>query len=1000
MSQPLETAPPPERHEELFLARYARLRARALRLAGNDRERAEDLVQDAFVHFTLARPDLAAVGDLDAYLYAVLRNLNVSHLRRLRRLQGRALPAADYDSAEVSLRAADPRDAIRVQDELRACCRYACARKETSKAGSVLILRFLHGYYPREVAAVVGSSREAVEERLRVARSEARQYLKDPSSLRFMRGAKGARGAEARAHAAAALSADELLRELRETVFRSRAGECLSAALLERLYGRGEAPDTATLAHAVSCPRCLDEINRRLGLAPLAERYPTDTLEKEARPKDGDDDEGAGGDMTGTGSGAEEFYRRARRRARDAFEHRPLELCVAVNGRLLASQKVGAPLNEQSLSLRAGEGVDFIEVFSEQEVRLLLLDLSARRGGDRRCAARVGLSDDRTLEASVSFEADAPVVQIVYRDPLSAALPAARAGASEPADESLAGGAGRARDFLRAPARLWGAFAGRGFWLRPGALTAGLAVVIVAALVLVRLDVPAASAAELVRRSVERERSAAADPSLVLHRILYLEERDARGGGAPSRRRVEVWQSAARGLGVRRLYDEKNELIAGAWTTAEGNATVYRRGEARREYGPRGHGAARALAAGDAWLIDLSAADFSALVEDLGRVSVEEAAGSYVLDYRDEARASGLVRAELTLNRADLRAVNQTLVFRGEGGAREYRFTEGAYQRLPAEKVAPEFFRPDAVLDPDGARASGPGGVSGETVARAAVDERRGAAGGAAAAPAELEVEVTYLLNQIRADLGEQLNMTRTPAGALRVEALVESAARKQELLRALRPVSGNPAVLIDVRTVEEALRGRAGGAGRGVTREVEVAAGRIPADEDLRRHFAARLVGEERISEAIRRLSARALGRSRQALLHASALRRLAGRFSAAEVDALAPEARRKWLAMIAGHARAYRREAEALRLELAPVFAPGGAGGGGAAEGFGEAALAQAAERLLQLARSQDEAVRAAFTLSAEGGTAAPVKSAQFWRSLRAAEALAAAIERQGRD
>ena len=169
--------------------------------------------------------------------------------------------------------------------------------------------------------------------------------------------------------AGAALTTDELLRDLRATIFQSRRGECLTGALLNKLYD--ERNDTAAvttqIAHAVSCPRCLDEINRRLGLAPLCERYPTDTLEKEARPKDrDDDDDGAGGDMTGTGPEAEEFYRRGKRRAREVFEHRPQELCISVNGQLVATQKIGAAFNEQSLSLSSGEGVDFIEVVSEQ----------------------------------------------------------------------------------------------------------------------------------------------------------------------------------------------------------------------------------------------------------------------------------------------------------------------------------------------------------------------------------------------------------------------------------------------------------------------------------------------------------------------------------------------------------------------------------------------------------------------------------------------------------
>jgi hypothetical protein len=47
------------------------------------------------------------------------------------------------------------------------------------------------------------------------------------------------------------------------------------------------------------------------------------------------------------------------------------------------------------------------------------------------------------------------------------------------------------------------------------------------------------------------------------------------------------------------------------------------------------------------------------------------------------------------------------------------------------------------------------------------------------------------------------------------------------------------------------------------------------------------------------------------------------------------------------------------------------------------------------LQLSYAQDGAVRSAFTISEEGGTAASIKSAQFWRTLAASERLAAAIQ-----
>jgi len=137
MLEPSEIPRAEESHEELFLARYRTLRAWAQRLTGGDAARAEDLVHDAFVQFTLSRPDLARVENLDGYLYRMLRNLNISQARRAARRREGAPAVVEYDSVEFALRATDPRDLIRVQDDLRQVCRYACLRKETAWMASV-----------------------------------------------------------------------------------------------------------------------------------------------------------------------------------------------------------------------------------------------------------------------------------------------------------------------------------------------------------------------------------------------------------------------------------------------------------------------------------------------------------------------------------------------------------------------------------------------------------------------------------------------------------------------------------------------------------------------------------------------------------------------------------------------------------------------------------------------------------------------------------------------
>jgi RNA polymerase sigma factor (sigma-70 family) len=974
-------------HEEVFLARYGPLRAWALRLTGGDAARAEDLVHDAFVQFTLARPDLARVQNLDGYLYQMLRNLNISQMRRANRRRGDEPAVFEYDSAEFVLRAADPRDLIRVQDDLRQVCHYACVRKESSKAGSVLILRFMHGYYPVEIARFTGSTREAVEERLRMARNEARQYLKDPESLRFINKERE-RGGRA-APTGYAQTPEELLRDLRQRVFDSGRGECISEDRLSKIYEAKGGPDCVTLAHLASCPRCIDEVNDLHDLPLLSERFPVDSLGAEPRRRGGGDG-GDGGDGGGGRATAEEAVR-CRKRVRDVFEHRPRELCVSVNGRPVGAQKVGSVVNEQKLNVGAGEEVSFVEVYSEQDIRLLYLDPTLWPAGpDGDCVVQIGLSDRRTLEARLSYVDSLPTVQVVYRDPLMAYEPAA----SEVEDESR-GERSRARVLPHVAAWGWlskllGRFANPFTVLRPGALAAGLAVLVVAALLFTKLYVPPVSAAELLQRAAAAEESNGLSNGQVQHRTVFVEEARADGRGTVTRRRVETWQGGASGIRLRRLYDEQGRLVAGEWTKSDGTSTIYRKGSA-----PSASGAAspsELLASGEVWRIEPTAANFKSLAAGEEGLKVDEKPGAYVVGREPSAEGEGLKGATLWLNKSDLHAFRMTLVVRRGGEAFEYRLIEGGLERKRAEEVPPAVYQ----LEPEllgttkatqgAAEGLKPG--EGETPQPTPLTARQ-----TAVASAELEVEVAYLLNRIKANLGEQVSMGRTTGGALRVEALVESEARKDIILSALGPVLNNPAVVVDVSTVAEALarRERAGGRDKLTEREVFVGAGRIPADAELRAHFAARLADGERVDAAIKQFAAQAMSHSRQALLHASALQKMVGRFTPEDVRALDADARAKWVSMVREHASAYRREAAALRAQLSAVFGAQGAGGGGKGGGSPR----QAAERLLQSSYAQDGAVRSAFTISEGAGSAAAIKSQQFWRQLSASERLAADIE-----
>jgi RNA polymerase sigma factor (sigma-70 family) len=1016
MLQPAKIAPDgARRYEEVFLARYTRLRAWALQLTENDRERAEDLVHDAYIQFTFTRPDLDAISNLDGYLYTMLRNLHLSQVRRSLRLQRRTLSIVDYDSAEIGLRAADPREQIRLQDELREVCRYAALRKETSKAGSVLILRFLHGYYPREIALVMRSTRSAVEERLRVARSEAKQYLENPKSLRFLRETPRQEAPQLTRTGFAQTTA-VLLNELRQTIFDSRQGDCLTASQLEKLYHDHAVSGVAhtTLAHIVSCSKCLDEVNRLLDLPLLVERFPTDTLGTDTRSKGG----GSGGSAGGmTGGASESELRRCRKRAKDVLEHRPTELCVSVNGYLMAAQKVGSELSEQTLSINVAEKIDFVEIFSEQDIRLLFISVEEPLPDKTsRHSARVRLSDDRTLEATLSFSNRWPTLRVVYSDPLmreESAVQLNESGEvrslvatvqSERAEQAEQPGHRKERSQAKLPnfiKRLWRWLSNPGFWLRPGTITAIVSLVLIAALLFVRLHVPAASAAELLGRSTVAEQTLAGNREVALHRTINLEERRAQNGVLLSRHRIEVWQSAAHGVRLRRIYDEQNNLVAGEWTKTDGNtSTVYRRGTEPQQRTAPDVAARAILETGELWRLDSSAKDFNTLVGRVEAIAVEEKPDAYVLSYEGDSLngiAGKLMRATLRLNKTDLHAIEQTLIVQRDGEAREYRFIEAGFEQKPAGSVAPDVFQPETELLGSASRLKSGANKGAQVAVDSLHPESPAAQPSSAAASPELEIEVTYLLNQIKANLGEQVSMWRTTGGMLHVEALVETEGRKEEILRALGSVIGNPAVKVEVSTVAEAVskRGSQQSKSRGVTavREVEIANNRIPADAELRAYFSARLVGSEAIDEEINSYASRVMSRSRQALLRASALKKLVGRFSPEEMRDLAPEAQTKWLGMIREHAQSYQREVAAIRQELRPVF---GVAGDASNETVSEANLARAAERLLQLSYANDEAVRSAFTISADGRTATAIKSNQFWRDVLIAEKLAAAIER----
>ena len=986
-------------HEALFIERYQRLLGLALQLTKGDRERAEDIVHDAFIQFSFSRPDINSIENLESYLYGMLRKLHLSQMRRDSRSRIQPHFLVEYDSAETGLHMIDPRDRLQAQEELRRVCHYACARKETSKAGSVLILRFFHGYYPSEITKVIRGTRHAVDLRLRSARAEAKATLANPEGLVFMNEKPEPDIREN----VLAQSTVEFLAELRRTIFRSRHGACLLPEQFDSIYGPHSEALIAceTLAHIVSCQPCLDHVNKMYSLPFLSERYAVDTMGK-------DDSSKGGGPGEGTGSGADDKgVARCRRRAREVFEHRPQELHISVNGFIQGSQTVNSEQSEQTLDIDMAEQIGFVEVFSEQETRLLFLDVEPPPSGSVEQRTRVELSNERTLDLTLSFRGPWPTLHTVYNDPvfkteresefeLEPEVPVIEPRLPS-ANENPGKGSGR-NILTTAVIRLSRALGQRSFWLRPSIVTAIVALILIVAVLSVyrRVQPPPVTAVDLLQRSIQAEEAIASRPDTVLHRTLQLEERSSTGD-LIARNRVDVWQSAERGVIARRLYNEKNNLIAGDWRRNDGVQTLYQHGvRPQLQLAPEKREGAGTISFEGVWQQSVSAKDFAALIGGADRARVEENPDSYVIRYASkggQASAPGLVRATLVIRRNDLHPVEQTLTVSEGKELRDYRLTETSFERRASSAVEPSVFDPEP-----------------ELVGSAKPETRNSKPETASPLPltplprvvatAELEVEVLGLLHQAKADMGEQVSVTRGSDGLLRIEGIFDTDQRKSEVLRELQPVVNNPAVKVDVQTVSEALKRQSQprqSAGQIIIQPPESTANTVPVEEELRRYFATKGFKDAQLDDQVRRFSNRMLDQSREAMAHAWALKRLADRFSPDQLAALDNEARNKWLSMIGEHARTLSQETASLRQELQVIFSnqiPDSATE--EIELTNDRDLARAIERLFDLCSQYTQVVRSAFIISSENTNTQVIRTGQFWRSLKRAESLAAKIQR----
>lgn len=293
-----------------------------------------------------------------------------------------------------------------------------------------------------------------------------------------------------------------------------------------------------------------------------------------------------------------------------------------------------------------------------------------------------------------------------------------------------------------------------------------------------------------------------------------------------------------------------------------------------------------------------------------------------------------IAEVDLVVRAEDWHPVSQYLRVRAEEGEREYELTEIAFQVVSLDAIGPFVFAeppvaPIVPATPASVVSSSP----------------------SAAELAAAEMEARSALHDVGADLGEPIEIVRTPSGEVEVRGLAETAERKQELLTALQDI---PLVTVTIQTIEEAQEAELKAPVASLpsppeastartapepippapaplpfaTEEV-VASGRLPIQEELEQYFAARRRSDgsteaERagVRLDITEFSNKVLALCEGTLSEAWALRRLAERYSGEELAQFNPQSQWQLESLVRDHIRAMRERIEGAHALLRPVL------------------------------------------------------------------------------
>ena len=729
--------------------------------------------------------------------------------------------------------------------------------------------------------------------------------------------------------------------------------------MLRKIYdGASSEPIPKTiLAHLVGCAVCLETVNLKLNLPPLSERDPMDMT---GRDDNDTSNRPPGGQPC---DDLERAIQRGRRGARQTFEHRPQQLYVVVNGCHLASHSLRAGTNEASFRIERSKEIEFVEVFSEQGIRLIFLPVDADADSDS-ISQEIELSEGRSLFACLRLSVPSPLLQVTYRYPVPGELRLieksieARLGP----DPLLPPGAG----FLRRLGALWRGNHGILRWASVFAL-----VMFAVMLSLWRFS-SQPNAMSVLQQASAAERASCADR--VLHRSIRIQEITAEGT-SPSTT-VEVFQSAKLGRASKLVYDAHRQLIAGEWMAPDGLRTILQRKQARRdtrvsfEDNPT---------SAEAWRFDLSAEAFLRLLHSSQQADLTANGDFYTVSYREglNAGSDGLVNADLKLTRNNLCATKAILWIRNGGDIRQFIFTEFSREQRDLTRVDPSVFLPS----------------TGPQFTRIHPKTIRQKAELHSISPA-FEIAVLYALAGLNADMGEGLTVHRLPDGRIKVAGLVADESRRSEILTALPRTS-----VADLRTVGEALQKRphAGSerAGPALVQRLQPASTSILVDAEIRHELQNAGIPTGKLDEAVRAFSREMVNTSWATMQHVRALQATALRFTADELAAAPELAKAQWSAIIFRHAAATHDNLVLLNARLRSVSLVVSTPPTPVREIRDVRELKVAADRLVRAWSDGEHTLAAAFSLSLGDESESTLDMPALQRQLSDALALSSEIQ-----